>query len=307
MSETSKPADGFHRFLSELGPGALLSAAAILAAFYISEKPRFERIGAVVSDEISRALGVYSNGPLVLVRLDREFPKADLQRLLARAIPALMDNYQAAALGVDIDFSGRDYNQLAKDFSDWSRRRPGPAGKIVWAVGYERGHERAATEQGEIEVCANCDASCVHRFRPKPVFGNEFDPSNYGLAYAWTDTNGISRSSFRFGCHQDTLGRLRTFHFKLVEAYCGGNTQDDKCATLKPYHQSATKLFSWFDAKVYDLCLLVQCSGADLGAAPEKPPNYLANKIPILYSDVEGDDEHATSSGHGKEQRSSLL
>ncbi|MBZ5726862.1 MAG: hypothetical protein LAP87_17935 [Acidobacteriia bacterium] len=300
MSGSGEPAGRFRHFLRELGPGALLSAAAISFAIYLSQKPAGQRISAAVADEISRGLGVYSQGPLVLVRLDRDFSKADLQTLLARAIPALMDNYQAAALGVDIDFSRGAYDQLAAQFSQWSKSRPEQAQRIIWAVGYERGAGHAGVPSEEVQPCTDCaGASCTHRFRPRRVFA-EFEPVNSGLAYAWTDASGINRSSFRYGCHQDTTARLETFHFKLVETYCKEHPEDGNCGKLKPYNQGVTRLFSWYEAPIYDLCSLVSCAGGDLGAPPENRSLDLSHKIPILYSGMEGNDEHATIFGTRK-------
>jgi hypothetical protein len=277
----------------------LFTALAVGAAVYISRLGPFQRISAVVSDEISRAIGATSNGPIVLVRLERDFSKPQLQRLLAHAIPALMDNYGATALGVDIDFSGAGYDDLAKSFSNWSSR-DGNASNVVWATRYERGSQRLARSV-PVEACKDCSsANCRSRFQPLPVFASGYEPPNYGMAYAWTDIGGTTRSSFRFVCQLDTTAPLKTFHFQLVETYCGRNPSQYECERLEPNHQSTTALHTWYEAKVMDLCDLVTCDGADLGKPPSNPSNQLSNKLAILYADVDGNDEHATLGGTRK-------
>jgi hypothetical protein len=241
----------------------LLSAVAIGAAYWISHQPPFQRVSAVVSDEISRILGVTSRGTVVLVRIDRDFPRNDLQTLLARAIPALMDNYRAAALGVDIDFSHGDYDQLAIPFANWSRARPDPARRIIWAIGYDSNGERG-TPKNEPEVCSDCESDqCKFRFHPRPVFSGLFPGPNYGLAYVWTDVSGVARSSFRFVCSQESTSRLPTFHFKLVEAYCSDHPSTAVCEKLQQNRQSTARLDTWYEAEPLDLCKLVDCNGRD--------------------------------------------
>jgi hypothetical protein len=286
-----------------------LSAIAFAVGGYIATWASFARISAVVSDEISRALGFSSDGPIVLVRLNRDFEKKMLEQLLARAIPALMDNYRAAALGVDIDFSRRGYEQLAQQFSEWSSQHAKTSSRIIWSIGFQR-EAASVGPPAQMETCERCeDTSCTMRFQPKPVFGGQFEPLNYGLAYVWNDANGMSRSSFRFVCHADSTAHIRTFHAKLVDAYCDGHQELEACTKRQKDRQSVTKLYSWYVSKSLDLCALVQCAGSELGAPPVNPANVLSDKIVILYSDLEGNDEHATIAGtrKGAEVAASLV
>jgi hypothetical protein len=272
----------------------VLSLAAFGAASWVSRLAPFQRISAVFSDEISRSLGVTSTGPVVLVRIGRDFTKPALQTLLARAIPALVDNYRAAVLGVDIDFS-RGYEHLAKSFTAWSgdyRNRDSSA-HVVWAAGFDR-PEAPGESTAEPEGCVDCAGqSCNIRLRPRPVFRGSYADPNYGLAYVWTDGSGIARASFRYVCNADSTQRLYTFHYRLVESYCGRFPEIPVCDELQ-HRQNTTRLNDWFEAETIDLCSLVECNGEKLGAPKLERVDRLKGKIVILYSDMEGNDEHGT-------------
>jgi hypothetical protein len=283
-------------WLIELG---ILSVIAWALATYISTRPPFERISAVVSDEISRSLGFSSNGPIVLVRINRALPKADLEQLLTQAIPALIGHYGAATLGIDIDFSGRGYENLAKEIVNWGRERQPLADQVIWSIGFQSDSPRGGSAD-KLEVCDNCaNDKCMLRVSPQPVFAGDFEPPKTGLAYVWNDSSGISRSSPRFICHQDTIAQIKTFHFMLVQAYCNKHPDLDTCSELQPNRQAITKLHSWYLAEPLDLCSLVQC-GPSFGKPAQAPSNALSDKVVILYSDVPGNDEHATIAGTRK-------
>jgi hypothetical protein len=279
----------------------VLSAIAGALAIYISSRPPFERISAVVSDEISRALGFSSFGPIVLVRLNREFSKPELEQLLTGAIPVLIGHYGAATLGIDIDFSGRGYQTLAEGIVKWGKEYQTQADRVIWSIGFQREEGRIQAPD-KMEVCDNCaNDSCMSRLSPRPVFGGEFEPPKSGVAYVWNDLSGISRSAPHFICHADTIAQIKTFHFMLVQAYCDKDPNRNTCRDLQPNRQNVTKLHSWYLTKPLDLCSLVNCdAGADFGRPPPNPSNALSDKIVILYSDVPGNDEHATIAGTRK-------
>jgi hypothetical protein len=293
-----------YRKIVSWSPALAAWAVAIVAASLISHWPPFQRISAVVSDEISRAIGATSNGPIVVVRLSHDFSKADLQQFLAQAIPVLMNNYGVAALGVDIDFSGRGYEVLANDFAAWTQQDASSANRVVWAVRYQS--KTSVPPNGEeVEPCQDCASSCASsRLLPLPVFRGKNDelpePLTQGLAYAWSDLSGVTRFSFRFVCHQDTTSPLETFYFKLVETYCDKYQEPQYCKEVN-HTQSTTRLHTWYQPKVLSLCQLVRCEG-ELGTPMPlpNPSSALFHKIVILYSDVEGDDEHASLGGTRK-------
>lgn len=292
----------------------LLSLIAILVAVKVEDLPVFQRISFVISDELSRKLGGETEN-VVLVRLDRSFPRTELERLLSNAIPTLMTDYRPAAMGVDIDFSGQGYSDLAANFERWSAKNPDLANKVVWAVGYGDDLHKTPQEPsagGEAALCEGCSGSpglsCKVRFTPKPVFGNSpnastgtssAQPLNYGLAIALPDLDGVNRHSARFVCHSQSEMPLKAFHFKLVELYCDGRSQLEACRDLQHNKQARTTIYSWYKVEPIDLCRLVNCAG-DLGSKSAQAPSDLFDKIVLLYSDTPSNDEHMTMMGEHK-------
>ena len=281
-----------HSLRRHIALAAVLSVAAFAAASYVSRLAPFQRISAVFSDEISRSLGVTSKGPVVLIRIGRDFTKTDLQTLLSGAIPAIVDHYGATVLGVDIDFS-RGYDQLAKWFMAWSGDKRESGAHVVWAAGYDR-PEAPGESTAEPEECHDCAGqSCNIRLRPRPVFRGTYADPNFGLAYVWADASGVARASFRYVCNADSTERLYTFHYRLVESYCGRFPNIPVCDELQR-RQTTIRLNDWFETEPIDLCDLVECSGSKKGAPKLNRVERLEGKIVILYSDVEGNDEHGT-------------
>jgi hypothetical protein len=300
----SNPGNHTSRWATYINVGfdVLFSVSAISAALFVSHRPLFQSISGLISDQISQSVGVYSSGPFVLVRVDGKFTRPALQQLLARAIETLTDTYRATAVAVDINFSNRDYSQLAASFAKRVAGNPAGADKVIWAVGYER-PQNLTPNRSEQQECGDCsDASCAHRFMPRPVFGTGIEPTAFGLSYASADASGVIRSSPRFGCLEDSTGRMPMMHFQLVSAYCRNRPQDQNCLRLNLSRQHVTQLFTRYDARSWDLCALVKCTGTDLGTpiSSENPFDDLAGKIPILYANLEDNDDHATTFGARK-------
>jgi hypothetical protein len=272
----------------------MLSLLAIGIAIKLERNPLFERVSFVISDEISRRLGMRNTEHVVLVRLDRSLAKPDLQSLLSAAIPILVHEYGVSAVGVDIDFSRGGYDALASKVASWETEDSETSRKTVWAVGYENGSAEPPmdTEAAFCESCAKTD--CRTRFVPKSVFGGDRDPSNYGLAIAFPDLDGVNRRSGRFVCHSQTQSRLATFHFKLVELYCATHPDLATCRDLSVNAQAPVNIYSWYKTEPEDLCKLWSCEATHLGARTSQRFDDLAHKIVILYSDVPSDDEHPT-------------
>ena len=235
------------------------------------------------------------------MRLDESFSKTQLEHLLSQAIPTLLTNYNASTVGVDIDFSGGNYSELARRFASWSQNNPGLADKVVWAVGYETSAPSATIKSTQDGFCDDCAGlSCKLRFTPKAVFGTMKDPGNYALAIATPDLDQINRSSVRFVCQSQSETPLKTFHFRLVEDYCQGRTTIATCRDLQQNRQATSRIYSWYYAKPVDLCELVSCQERDLGYPKTGTPNQISGKIVILYSDVASNDEHMTIMGSRK-------
>jgi hypothetical protein len=226
----------------------LLTAAAVVLAYKLAEAPVFKRMTLVISDQISRTLGAREARHVVLVSLSRPFSNAALQSLLSGAIPALLNAYQAAAVGVDIDFSTGNYKDLAREFSEWSTKNPESAKQVVWAVAYaneQREASRRPLPGLGIAFCEQCSGvGCKLRFTPLPVFGGNNNPSNYGLSIAFPDADGVNRAALRFVCHTDSEKPLKAFHFKLVEAYCDGRPDLATCRYLMRDKQARTAIYS---------------------------------------------------------------
>jgi hypothetical protein len=279
----------------------VLSVAAFLAALRVANIELFQRFSFVVSDSISRSLGEGNAGHVVLIRLDQSFSKPQLERLFSHAIPILLTDYRATAVGIDIDFSEGGYSQLADDFASWTEKNPADAGRVVWAVGYENAGKSTAARDAENPFCEDCSGlSCKVRFVPKPVFGSDKDPTNYALALAVPDIDRVHRSSARFFCHTQTEKRLEAFHFRLVEIYCQDHPAVATCGELQQHKQARTNIYSWDDPEPLDLCQLVSCQEKDLGNKTDGLPNQINGKIVVLYSDVPSNDEHMTIMGERK-------
>jgi hypothetical protein len=304
MHPTERGRSHISRFLQRscaLMPTVLLSLLAVVIAVKVSQMPSFKRHSFVISDQISRKLGNGDAGHVVLVRIDESFSKQQLERLLSRAIPTLLTDYDATTVGVDIDFSGGAYSGLAQDFASWDKKNPQLAQKVVWAVGYEDTGEAATAGEAQDPFCEDCAGlSCKVRFVPKPVFGTINDPSNYALALAIPDLDNVNRSSARFVCQSQTEKPLKSFHFKLVEIYCQGRTGMATCRDLQQNKQATTKIYSWYDAKPVDLCQLVSCQDNDLGNRKSGSIARMTGKIVVVYSDVPSNDEHMTIMGARK-------
>jgi hypothetical protein len=274
-----------------LGLGIFLLV--FLTARHISHRPAFQRVSTVFADEISRALGVTSEGPVVLVRIGGSYSKQRLEAILSSAIPTIIDKHRAAVLGIDIDFSRDNFDNLKRNFGEWSQRRPDSAKHVVWAAGYDR-LGRVGEASTEPEVCTDCASAGCLRVTPRPVFDDPMaDPLSKGIAYAWTDSSGVSRSSFRFVCHSDTTQRLYTFHYKLVESYCEIHPNQPVCERLQQNRQSTATLASWYESEALPLCSVVSCDDGIETPDPELA-RKLNGKIVILYADIDDNDEHAT-------------
>src|SRR4029078_9944461 len=162
-------------------------ALALVGAKYLEEQRVFKKINFVVSDELSQRLKRADLGRVALVEVPR-FSKEDLQALLSQAIPVLVDGYNARVLGVDIDFSNGEFSTLAGNFARWSEQNQGSASKVVWAVGYQAPEKnRGAAPDIWAAFCQDCGKSCQARFRPKLVFGGNYNPQNYALAIPFPD------------------------------------------------------------------------------------------------------------------------
>ena len=275
-------------------------ALALVGAKYLEEQRVFKKINFVVSDELSQRLKRADLGRVALVEVPR-FSKEDLQALLSQAIPVLVDGYNARVLGVDIDFSNGEFSTLAGNFARWSEQNQGSAGKIVWAVGYQAPEKnRGAAPDIWAAFCQDCGKPCQARFRPKLVFGGNYNPQNYALAIPFPDVDNVNRSSARFVCHADHEEPLDLFHFKLFKDYCAGGSTLATCRTLTQNSQAKNPIYIWDAPEPSNLCGLVNCaakSGSEFGARLHDTGNPLADKIVILYSDVPGDDEHVTMEG----------
>ena len=289
---------GARKYLVFLGMWGL----AICAATWLEDQPVFKKINFVVSDELSQRLKREDMGRVALVEVPR-LSKKDIQALLSRAIPALVDGYDARVVGVDIDFSGEQFPALAANFARWSEKNPGSAKKVVWAVGYEapprsRGH---AEEDIWAAFCQECSGhSCQARFRPNLVFGGTYNPQSYALAIPFPDVDNVNRSSARFVCHADNEQPLDLFHFKLFKDYCEGGSRLVTCKELQQNNQAKNSIYVWDAPDPLNLCALVNCtadSGGEFGAKLPDKGNPLADKIVILYSDIPGNDEHVTTEG----------
>jgi hypothetical protein len=303
------------KLLGRLAPWSL-SLIAILAAVWMSHKPVMVRIGYVVSDQISRGLGVVPSHRVLLVRLDQTFPKSQFEELLANAIPTLLDDYRSDIVGVDMDFfSGNaKYQNLAAALAAAAKSNPRVADSVIWAVPPERSAQPAAQGQtmklADI-FCADCsDAEhpCRARLNPQPVFGTNDDPQNYALAIGVPDEDDRNRWSPRFVCQRNTQARLNTFHFAIVDIYCRRHPDALlACRDFQPNRQSRSRMYAWYHAENIDLCRLVNCHGQTLGrtdglpeAAKSEFQGKLANNIVILYWDEPGNDEHMTMLGTEK-------
>ena len=279
----------------------LMGAVAFLAAKWLEEQRVFKKINFVVSDELSQQLKREDLGRVALVEVPR-LSKKDLQAVLSRAIPGLVDGYNARVVGVDIDFSGGQFPALAANFARWSEKNPGSAKKVVWAVGDQAppANQSRRTENIWLAFCQECGGvSCRARFRPNLVFGGNYNPQSYALAIPFPDVDNVNRSSARFVCHADSEEQLDLFHFKLFKDYCAGGSNLVTCKKLEQYSQAKNPIYVWDAPDPLDLCSLVNCSAdsGELGARLPDKGNPLADKIVILYSDVPGNDEHVTTEG----------
>ncbi len=286
----------------------LVSILAIVAAKTLADKPVFQRISFVISDEISRGLGIGQAGDVVLIRIEQSFPKPVLETILAGAVQTLVRDYRASAVGVDIDFSGRGYDSLARKVACWSRDDPEGASRVVWGVGPVEPPGRHPPMSPKAAYCASC-ASCATGFVPKPVFGADSpQPPVYGIALAFPELDGTHRASLRFVCHRETEARLDAFHFKLVKVFCAQHPDLATCGDLRN-SQAETTIYSWYQSEPVELCDLVHCEGPYLGARSSGDIGALEDKIALLYSDVPGNDEHMTmvSTRKGAEIVASLV
>ena len=253
----------------------LLTIVAVVLAYKLAEVPIFRRITLVVSDQISP----HSRSQGRQLRCARSSQPAAfssvLQSLISRAIPVLLNTHQAAAIGIDIDFTAGNYKDLARNFSDWSAKYPESANKVVWAVAYaneQRDTVRRPLSDTETSFCENCSGvECRLRFTPLPVFGSGDNPGNYGLSIAFPDADGVNRASLRFVCHTDSEKPLKAFHFRLVELYCDGRPDIATCRYLTRDKQARTAIYSWYDTPAIDLCRLVDCPEAAPDARPVQP------------------------------------
>jgi hypothetical protein len=282
----------------------LLSLAAIAVAIWLSHEPVMVRIGYVISDQITRGLGIIPSHRVLLVRLDQTLPKPQFEQLLAKAIPSLLGDYHAEIVAVDLDFySGQEkYSQLAASLAATTGIQND---SVIWAVSYQRPAQTIAVTPQQKSANAYCEdctsAECVGRFTPQPVFGSN-DPQNFGLAIGLPDEDGIIRWSPRFVCQVDTRAPLSTFHFRIVEAYCARHQADlVTCRDLQPNRQARSRIYSWYQHESIDLCRLVNCHGQNPGDPSAIPDTIkkdfkskIANNIVILYWDEPGSDEHMT-------------
>ena len=277
-------------------------ALAILGATWLEDQPVFKKINFVVSDELSQRLKREDLGRVALIEVPR-LSKKDIQAILSRAIPALVDGYNARVVGVDIDFSGGEFPDLAANFANWSKQNPGSARKVVWAVGYQvpTANKRAGTQNIWEAFCQDCSGvSCQARFRPNLVFGGNYNPQSYALAIPFPDVDSVNRSSARFVCHSDNEEPLDLFHFKLFKDYCAGGSNLVTCKALEQNSQAKNLIYIWDAPDPVNLCALVYCStdsGGELGARLPDKGNPLTDKIVVLYSDIPGNDEHVTTEG----------
>src|SRR5260370_31290390 len=147
-------------------------------------------MSSVVSDEISNATGTKPAVAVKLVRITQRFSRNQYQSLVFKAIQALLQNYQAAAVGIDIDFSQGNYSDLRGSFTGWAKTHDDLTRRAVWAVGYKedltKGGSNEITTSAEA-ACATCSGlTCKIRYSPLPVFEDPLVVLNYGLSITFS-------------------------------------------------------------------------------------------------------------------------
>ena len=142
---------------------------AVATAELLSEFPLFKRISFVISDAISMSVGGKRAGTVQLVRVRKRLTKDKLQSVLSDALPVLLNGYNAAAVGVDIDFSGGGYSELVTNFSKWSSGDPQAAQKILNGVGYY--DEGAALDVADVK-------EQLRAFKARDLVKGDADPNS---------------------------------------------------------------------------------------------------------------------------------